>query len=66
VGFRNLLKAGWPLETVSRMASRNPARIIGIGDRTGTIETGKDADLQLLSPSFEPVAVWVGGRMVRL
>ena len=64
VGFRNLLKAGYPLESVSRMASRNPARMIGLGEETGTIETGKAADLMLLSPSMEPDAVWVNGRPV--
>ena len=64
VGFRNLLKAGWPIESVSRMASRNPARMIGLGDETGTVETGKAADLMLLSPAMEPDAVWVDGRPV--
>jgi imidazolonepropionase-like amidohydrolase len=45
----------------------NPARIWGFGDRTGSIEVGKDADLVLWSGDpFEttsyPVAVFVAGR----
>lgn len=61
VGFRNLMKAGYPLADVSHMASRNPARILGIENDTGTIEEGKAADLLLLSEDWTPERVWIDG-----
>lgn len=38
---------GLPMETVVSMASLNPARAIGVSDRKGSLETGKDADIVL-------------------
>lgn len=35
------------------MATRNPAHVLGIGDRKGIIEVGKDADLVVMSHQFE-------------
>ena len=37
------------------MASLNPARILGIDKRKGSIAEGKDADLVVMNPSFEVV-----------
>ena len=62
--FKNLVEAGYPLAEVSHMASRNPARLIGLGHDRGTIEIGKAADLVLLSPSCDVAAVWVDGKRV--
>jgi len=47
----------------------NPARMLGIEDRVGTVEVGKDADLVLWSGTpFEPTsrvtAVLVDGALV--
>ena len=63
-GFRNLVGMGIPVEEVSKMASRNPARTAGILDKTGTITVGKDADLILLNPALEVVSPFVEGRCV--
>ena len=38
-------QAGIPLADACRMASETPARIMGVLDRKGTLEAGKDADL---------------------
>ena len=38
-------KAEIPLEDAIRMASETPARIMGVLDRKGTLERGKDADI---------------------
>ena len=38
-------KANIPMEDVFRMASETPAKIMGVFDRKGSIEEGKDADL---------------------
>ena len=47
-----------------RMATANPARIIGRGDRKGQIKEGYDADLVLLDDAFDPIRTWVGGECV--
>lgn len=46
-----------------------PARQVGIGDRVGSLEVGKDADLQVtrgdpLDPRFPPEQVYIEGRLV--
>ena len=45
---RALKLAGLPNEAILRMATSEAANALGIGDRVGTIETGKVADLVLL------------------
>jgi N-acetylglucosamine-6-phosphate deacetylase len=42
-----------PLETAVQMASLNPARILGLSQRKGSIEVGKDADLVVMNDKFE-------------
>lgn len=41
-------KRGVPLERIAALASANPARIMGLGDRKGGIAVGLDADLAIL------------------
>ncbi|MBM7565434.1 N-acetylglucosamine-6-phosphate deacetylase [Paenibacillus sacheonensis] len=50
---------------VSRMASGNPARQLGLQQVTGSIEIGKLADLVLTDAAFSSVIhTWVQGRLV--
>ncbi|KQX83312.1 MULTISPECIES: N-acetylglucosamine-6-phosphate deacetylase [unclassified Streptomyces] len=42
-----------PVEDVVAALSANPARLLGIDDRVGSLEPGKDADLVLLDENFE-------------
>ena len=50
---------------VSRMASGNPARQLGLRDVTGAIAVGMAADLVLVDASFSSVShTWVQGRLV--
>lgn len=44
-----------------RMASTNPARILGLGERKGRVEVGYDADLTLLDRDLRVQRTWVGG-----
>ena len=44
---------GLDLEAAVRRASWIPAKILGVLDRKGSLEPGKDADLVLLSPDLE-------------
>ncbi|MEU5087419.1 N-acetylglucosamine-6-phosphate deacetylase [Streptomyces sp. NPDC021356] len=41
-----------PVEDVVRALSANPARLLGMDDRVGSLEPGKDADLVLLDEDF--------------
>jgi len=45
-------------------ATLNPARLLGIDDRKGSIAVGKDADLVLLDADFSVWATVVEGRLV--
>ena len=53
---------GLPLEEVLPCVSEHPAKEIGIFDETGSIETGKLADLLLLKEDLELVSVIRDGR----
>jgi imidazolonepropionase-like amidohydrolase len=46
--LRNLVEAGLPPYAALEAATRNPAEFFGALDQTGTVETGKRADLLLL------------------
>jgi len=45
-----------------RMASTNPAGVLGLGDRKGQIKQGYDADMVLLDDHLGAVRTWIGGR----
>jgi N-acetylglucosamine-6-phosphate deacetylase len=49
------------LQHAVRMATLNPARVLGIQDRKGTLTAGADADIVVLTPSGEVVRTIVGG-----
>ncbi|MEK6990057.1 N-acetylglucosamine-6-phosphate deacetylase [Paenibacillus sp. FSL K6-1566] len=61
-GFQLLVReVGLSLEQASLAASTNPARKIGIDDRTGSLEAGKLADVLLLDHKLELQGVWIQG-----
>jgi N-acetylglucosamine-6-phosphate deacetylase len=53
-----------PLATAVRMASLTPARIIGLDNRKGSIEVGKDADLAVIDEHVNVYLTMVGGEVV--
>jgi N-acetylglucosamine-6-phosphate deacetylase len=55
---------GLPLVEVIRMASLTPARVIGVADRKGSLEPGKDADVAIFNEDFSTWGVLLGGRAV--
>lgn len=57
-------KADIPLADASRMVSETPARIMGVIDRKGTLEKGKDADIMALDNDLNVRAVWAMGELV--
>lgn len=42
-----------PVEDVVRAISANPAQLLGMYDKVGSLEPGKDADLVVLDAEFE-------------
>lgn len=63
-GAKNLLGMGVPLEEVSVMASENPAKALGIWDKTGSIEQGKQADIIVCDDELNIKAVFVKGNRI--
>jgi N-acetylglucosamine-6-phosphate deacetylase len=47
-----------------RMATLNPAAVIGVADRKGKVAPGFDADLVVLAPDLEVEMTFVAGEMV--
>lgn len=62
---RAVLEVGIPIQDAVAAASTTPARVVGIAERTGSIEPGKAADLVVLDDGLQVVAVLAGGRWAR-
>ncbi|MCC9144835.1 MULTISPECIES: amidohydrolase [unclassified Arthrobacter] len=63
------VKEGLGREEALRAVTINPARVLGLADRLGSLEPGKDADLVLwsgdpLDVMQRALKVWIGGREV--
>ncbi len=63
---RHAVAAGLPVTTVAAAASTTPARVLGLGDRTGALRAGLDADLVVCDEEFGLRAVmrqgeWLAG-----
>ena len=64
------VREGMPEDLALAAVTRVPAAIAGVGDRVGTIEVGKEADVVLWNANpfhdlqARPLAVYVGGQMV--
>jgi N-acetylglucosamine-6-phosphate deacetylase len=55
-------EVGIPLVESVRMASLTPARVIGVDDRKGSLEPGKDADIAIFNEDFSAWKTMIGGR----
>lgn len=63
--LHNLLAwTGLSLEEVLPLLTENPARLIGVFDRKGSITQGKDADLVVLGEENQVEQVFVKGRLI--
>lgn len=52
-----------PLYECVNCASLNPATVIGVDDRKGSLEVGKDADIVITDQNFEVKKTIIGGEM---
>ena len=57
-------KAEIPLADAVRMASETPAKIMGVYDRKGSLQKGKDADIIVMDEDLNIRAVWAMGKLV--
>ncbi|MGI5869306.1 MAG: N-acetylglucosamine-6-phosphate deacetylase [Kiritimatiellia bacterium] len=65
LAVRNAVRlAGTTLPQAIRMASANPARVLGLAEATGALAVGRQADLVLLDDQFEVLQTWVFGESV--
>jgi N-acetylglucosamine-6-phosphate deacetylase len=63
--IRNMTElAGVPLNQAIQMASYNPAKLIRMADRKGSIAEGKDADLVIVDEQLKPIQTIVKGKVV--
>ena len=63
--FKNILSfTGRPAEEILGLLTENPAKLIGVFDKKGSIEDGKDADLVILDDDNNVVDTFVMGRQI--
>ncbi|CAM5339530.1 N-acetylglucosamine-6-phosphate deacetylase [Streptomyces narbonensis] len=55
---------GLPVESVVQAISANPARLLGVYDRVGSLEPGKDADIVVLDAEFNLKGVMRKGEWI--
>jgi len=60
-GLRNIVNLGIPLADALRMLTLNPATLLGIEFKKGSLRAGADADLLLLDRQLNVTRVWTRG-----
>jgi len=65
VAVRNMIElVGVPMQDAVRMATINPAKVIGVDKRKGSVEIGKDADIIVIDEKINVYATLVKGKVV--
>lgn len=60
--IRNVMDwAGWTLQDAVRLATYNPARVLGVEKTKGVVATGADADFAVLNAQGEVMNTIIGG-----
>ncbi len=60
--LRNIVNLGVPLADALRMLTLNPATLLGIEFKKGSLRPGADADILLLDDSLHVWQVWTRGQ----
>jgi N-acetylglucosamine-6-phosphate deacetylase len=60
--IKNMVKWGYSLEETIQMASKNPAKALGIDDKVGELKPGSYADFVILDDQLEILSTWIDGR----
>lgn len=63
--IRTMVGVGIPFDDAIRMSSETPARILGVEDRKGTIQKGKDADIVIYDNDINVKLVLQRGQLIR-
>lgn len=64
IALKYMEYTGCSLEDAINTVSKNPAALLGISDRKGTIETGKDADIVLFDGDNSIYTTIINGKIV--
>jgi len=59
--LRNIVALGFSLPEAVRMLTQNPALLLGLEFKKGTLRPGADADIVLLDSSLQIRRVWTRG-----
>jgi len=62
--LRNIVALGTPLAEAVRMVTLNPAELLGIEFKKGSLRAGADADIVLLDEGLQVANVWTRGAAV--
>lgn len=64
-GFRNLMKfTGEKAETILPLLTENPAKMLGVWGKIGSLEPGKDADVLIMDEEYQIIDTFVKGRKI--
>lgn len=64
--LRHIMKLGVPLEGAVAMSSIQPARVLGLHGKTGSLEIGKQADFIVVSKRFDCLMAVSRGQVLHL
>ncbi|MFT3744866.1 MAG: N-acetylglucosamine-6-phosphate deacetylase [Pyrinomonadaceae bacterium] len=62
---RTMLSIGFSTDDIAKMASTNPARLLGLDAERGSLDLGKRADLVALDDDGKIAFTMIGGQIVR-
>ncbi|MEI6286961.1 MAG: N-acetylglucosamine-6-phosphate deacetylase [Bacillota bacterium] len=63
-GIRTMVGFGWSITDAVRLATFNPAKFLGIDDRLGSLEIGKEASFVVLNDDLSIEQIWLRGVQV--
>ncbi|WP_435052783.1 amidohydrolase family protein, partial [Faecalibaculum rodentium] len=55
-------RAEVPWQSAINAVTLNPAKMMGVDDRKGSLQAGKDADIVVLNSDYDVVACWCRGK----